>query len=649
MEGLRARAVRPSGDGASDAPLVEKGLLCDWMVIGPFAVGDSVQNFADAPLGEESAIEPLVGSTQSDAGPNRMWRRAAVPPDDPMVFGTAELPWLDVAKVVGAGGNQLAYAHTYLHSPRGGRARIVVDHAHGLKVWVNGREVYDQPQRAVGLGLYVGISRQELAHQQHPSPRFDVELEPGWNRLLLKLSTFNREGAAEMRCCLRIMDPPDVTYESKNIVWMTELPARSTSTPIIVGDRIFLMSEPDELICLDKNDGRILWKAANNYYEALTPTERAGNAALKERVDPLVRQLQQETDRARRTEWRRAIREALNEIDEPRFAIRPDGHFESHFGIVGFTMPTPVSDGRYVYVWCGMGVAACYDLDGNRRWITRVPTGDLSYGSSPALADGVLAVFLNRLYGLDASTGRLRWDQQRVHKNIGAILAARLAGQEVFISQQGEVIRPSDGRLLFRPWSIGTGDTGWSPPVILGNTVYVPRYGVAQLNLFDFTDCRGDSWEPEKPATVQMPDSINRLENGEWLDRWTAGSPLIWQGLSYQTDIYGVLYVADLATGEMLYRQPLAIEGLMHYNAVPVAASPTLIGPHVYVADNQGTMLVLEPGRTFRQLARNRIATQLDRIWPIPAQETLAYAPPIVDGHRLYLRGERYLYCIGEQ
>jgi hypothetical protein len=47
-------------------------------------------------------------------------------------------------------------------------------------------------------------------------------------------------------------------------------------------------------------------------------------------------------------------------------------------------------------------------------------------------------------------------------------------------------------------------------------------------------------------------------------------------------------------------------------------------------------------------VARNRIATQIDRHLPIPAQETIAYAPPITDGKRLYLRGEAYLYCIGK-
>jgi hypothetical protein len=36
------------------------------------------------------------------------------------------------------------------------------------------------------------------------------------------------------------------------------------------------------------------------------------------------------------------------------------------------------------------------------------------------------------------------------------------------------------------------------------------------------------------------------------------------------------------------------------------------------------------------------------RYWPIPAQETIGYSPPLPDGNRLYLRGERYLYCIGE-
>jgi hypothetical protein len=58
---------------------------------------------------------------------------------------------------------------------------------------------------------------------------------------------------------------------------------------------------------------------------------------------------------------------------------------------------------------------------------------------------------------------------------------------------------------------------------------------------------------------------------------------------------------------------------------------------------------MLDPGTKYQVRSKNRIATQLDRWCPIPGQETLVYAPPVADGKRFYLRGERYLYCIAEK
>lgn len=119
-----------------------------------------------------------------------------------------------------------------------------------------------------------------------------------------------------------------VPYETKNILWMAELPNRSTSTPILAGDRIFAMAEPDELVCIDKRCGRILWTAAANLFEALAPEERWANPAYADRVDPLVANLKRETDRLRRTALRAKIQETLREIDARRFTIPADGHFE---------------------------------------------------------------------------------------------------------------------------------------------------------------------------------------------------------------------------------------------------------------------------------------------------------------------------------
>lgn len=642
-EGLRCQASRPANSGIGEATGIEKGLTREWLVIGPFPVGDSEKNFDDDALNGEVPIEPSVGDKVAE----QEWKPLTSPADDPMQFGTAEVPWLDVGKAVGFKLNQVAYAHTYLFSPRGGPARIVVDHGEGLKAWLNGREVYRQPKRAMGLGFYTNLSKIELNHQVAKAPRFDVELKPGWNRLLLKLSSPRITGHTDMRCHLRIMDPPSVPYETKNIRWMAELPGRSTSTPIVVGNRIFVMAEPDELLCFDKNTGMMLWSETTNYYEALTSAQKATKPEFASRVDPLLAELKNETDRVKRTELRAKIQKTLIKIDEARFSVPANDHFEAHFGIVGFTMPTPLSDRKHIFVWNGMGVAACFDLDGQRKWITRVDTDHIVYGSSPALADGVFVAFFGKLFGFDAETGKLKWTQHRINKNVAAVLAAKLAGQDVVVTQAGEIIRPSDGHLLFRPRGLTTGDQGWAPPVVLGETMYASRYGVNEINVFDFTGCESETWKPNHVATIGTTPEVNRKPDGGWIDRWTAGSPLVWEGLVYQIDIYGNLFVSDIAEKKMIYWRDLKLRGFHHYNSVPVAASPTLIGKHIYLCDNQGTTVVIEPGREYREVARNRLDTLLDRHLPLPAQETLTYSPPITDGQHIYLRGERYLYCIG--
>src|SRR5262249_14854869 len=162
----------------------------------------------------------------------------------------------------------------------------------------------------------------------------------------------------------RLYDLPNIPYESKNILWMTELPNRGNATPIIVSDRIFLMAEPDELLCLDKSTGRILWSAFNNYYELLSHDEREANPALKNKIDPWVVELKKENDFIKRSRLRMQIQKEMVAIDAKKFELRLEGHLQSHFGIVGFATPTPTSDGTHVWVWCGNGIAACYDLDG---------------------------------------------------------------------------------------------------------------------------------------------------------------------------------------------------------------------------------------------------------------------------------------------
>lgn len=635
---VRSQADLPKLGDEKNAPPLAAGLIPDWLVLGPFPVQDSIKQF-DEPVIKEVQVQP--------ASPE--WKILKAPIDDPDVFGTALLPFADLAKAAGEFRiNQFIYAHAYLHSPDAGTLRGVVEHTFGMKVWLNGEVVYREPERKEVLSTYPNLSRLELSHSRTRSPRFDVKLKAGWNRLLVKVSSANKEGFKSQQFCLRLMDLPSVSYDSKNISWMTELPNRSSSTPILVGDRIFLMAEPDELLCLDAKTGKIRWSQYINLHEALTSTERRDLPAIAEQVDPLVEKLRQETDFEKRFAWRKQIQAALRKIDEKRFTLKLDGHYESHFGIVGFTVPTPVSDGKHVYAWTGMGVAACYDLDGKRLWITRLQ-GEPSYASSPALVDGKLIVFMNRLWGLDAATGKLLWQQKKIAHNVAALIPARLANTPVVVTQRGHIVRATDGHILWlRGRDEGQGDTGWAPPVVLGNTIYALKYGVTNLSKIDCGACAGDDWEP-KVVNYSLPEKVSRKPNGGWIDRWTAGGPLIWDDVAYTIDIWRNAFAFDMKMKRMTYQQDTGVSGFFHYNAVSVAASPALLGANLLVQNNQGTALLVKPGANYEVIARNHLGTVIDRPWPLPGQEVIGYSPPITDGRRLFVRGERYLYCIAEQ
>src|SRR5207244_862117 len=105
LDGMCGQSARPNRPGAGDAPLVKKGLLRDWLVLGPFAVKDSVRDLDQECVKGEANLEPSLVVKVDEL----TWKTASVPADDVTVFSTAELPWLDLAKVVGFKRNQIAY------------------------------------------------------------------------------------------------------------------------------------------------------------------------------------------------------------------------------------------------------------------------------------------------------------------------------------------------------------------------------------------------------------------------------------------------------------------------------------------------------------------------------------------------------------
>ena len=549
---------------------------------------------------------------------------------------------MDLAEVFDYKPNQLAYACTYLHSPEDQAVDLVFEHGYGLKLWLNGRALYCRPAQEIALGSYVGLSRfkQNLAHAA--SPRVRLDLRAGWNRLLLKVATWPHAGQAAWKFVARLLDVEPLQYEDKNIAWIADLGERTNAAPLVIGDRVITPAEPDELICLDKRTGRVLWRRVVGFQDALSEAER-NTPACRDKIAPAVAQLEAGTDYLGGLALRREIRDALESIDARRFKLRWDGHLASHFGIVGFTT-TPVSDGRHVWAFFGNGMVACFDLAGNRRWTVRLEAPEIAYSCSPALAGGRLVVVFDGLRGLDSATGRQLWHDKEA-TSIASLVPARIAGTDVIFTKNGHARRVSDGKRMWRHPTIRTGDTGWAAPLLQDGVMYLPWGGVGELILADFSQTRDEPWQAR---TRQIGLKVKtRRPGGEWLDRWTAGSPVVHEGIYYNIDQYGVLYAVELATGKTLYSHDVGFDELHHYNAIGVGASATLAGKHLFVLDNQGVCVVVELGRQYKVTAVNRIRTLLRRDWPIGQQELLANAPPVFDGRHMFIRGERYLYRVG--
>src|SRR5688572_22665052 len=58
----------------------------------------------------------------------------------------------------------------------------------------------------------------------------------------------------------RAADAPREWSTEKNVRWKTPLPGRSQGSPIVVGDRVFVVSDPAELLCINAADGSIVWR-----------------------------------------------------------------------------------------------------------------------------------------------------------------------------------------------------------------------------------------------------------------------------------------------------------------------------------------------------------------------------------------------------
>ena len=631
MKLLRSQAARPR-EGETGKPIPD-GVIREWLILGPVPVTNALKKIdvdKDV-LPDEAKMEPNEGDKIGDL----TWQK--VSPDSQ----TIDFRTLFATQSV-------AYACAYVCSESKQSFNLHIMSS-GHRLLLNGIIQKDGPVVVVGT---------------------QPTLEKGWNRLLFRVQREVWTGYGSgpdrwyLRCTLYGDGGPTCKYETENITWISRLPGWGISTPIIVGDKIFVTTNKRSLCCLNKSDGRLLWMRTITLYDTATEDEKMAAPEVFREIAPLAAQLT-EIDRSVKPDGVFsneivATKEGIEDkIDRLMLKVDAKKYALSSSGEAGYCGPTPASDGRYVYVSYPIYLAACFDFDGNVRWkymrAGTPPWREHCFVSSPVLSDGKLIVPFGCLFALDAATGKPAWESRVPGVGFPSLITVTTEKEPLVMTPEN-ILRVRDGKelscLKLSPGNfancIGTPVRGDGGKVFRIETTQAGKVG---------TTLQG---------TIRLPPSPNEPFNAEltknlvldardfpcWYSGWYSASPLYHEGLLYCLSEDGVLSVVDTEKQELVYRKLLDLDLFMCHSSSPArggaCASPALAGKYIYFFGNRGTCVVIKPGRTFRQVARHRIETPWETSWRGSHPEQ-TISCPVFEGKRLYYRGMENLYCIEEK
>jgi len=380
---------------------------------------------------------------------------------------------------------------------------------------------------------------------------------------------------------------PTTWSATENVAWKTALPGAGTSSPILVGDEIYLTcysgynvpGQPGEmsdlkrhLVCLNRTDGKLLWK--NDIPAKLPEQER----------------------------------------------IRDDH---------GYASSTPASDGKAIYCFFGKSGAYAFDLAGKELW--QADLGDRLNGwgsaSSPILFENLVlfnaSVESSTLYALDKATGKEVWQIDNIRESWNTpVLAETQDGKtELLVAVMGQVlgIDPKTGSLL---WSCETKIPWYMvPSTVVTDGVSYWIGGRSGAAFAVRLGGRGDVSTSHRVWTGTTNSNVP--------------SPLVHEGHMYwASDNQGIVYCAETATGKIVYQERLP-------RADNFYASPTLADGKIYYLTRSGKTFVVAASPKFELLATNDLRSGDER--------GMFNACPVVAGGRLLVRSDKYLYCLDEQ
>jgi outer membrane protein assembly factor BamB len=394
-------------------------------------------------------------------------------------------------------------------------------------------------------------------------------------------------------------DPPITWSESKNVRWKIALPGKGHATPIVWSDYIYLTGAAP------------VGPAGKPVHDEAPGTH--DNVPVTHRHQFLVWAVRRSDGQVA---WKKVVREVF-----PHEGGHETGSLASN---------SPVTDGERLYAFFGSRGLYCLNFKGEIEWQKDLGRMDTLHahgeGSSPVLYRDHLIVCWDHegdsfLYTFDKRTGAQRLKIPRDEKTSWST--------PLVVEHQGKAQIVISATKRVRSYDLLTGVLLWECSGLSKNVVSTPVAGHGMV-------FAGNSYDWQAMLAIRLADAsgdITDTPNVAWkLNRLT---PYVSSPLLYGDTLYFIRHNQNILSRlEPLSGQPrgepLRLEGVREIFASPVGAAN-----RIYITGRDGATVVLRHDRENGVLAVNR----LDDVFS-------ASAVPVEKD--LYLRGERFLYCIAE-
>jgi outer membrane protein assembly factor BamB len=347
-------------------------------------------------------------------------------------------------------------------------------------------------------------------------------------------------------------------WDAKSVLWKKALPGEGQSSPVIVGDRIFLTTALENgkkrvVLCVDRKSGNILWQ-----------------------------------------------REAWAGVPE-----------KSH-DMNGWASATCACDGERVIAFFGKGGLHCYSVDGEKLWSRDLGpfTGPWGTSACPLIVGDLVVQNCDAttnafLLAVNKKTGKDVWKTSRPDLPKGGwsspVLIDAGTRKEIVLNGETHVVgyEPDTGEVL---WKCKAFNGRGEPTVTPGNGLVYVINGLP-----------GDIYAVKTGGTGDVTAS-----NIVWHTPRKGGrdqpSPIVVGNYLLAADMEGVLTCYDSGSGKSLWKERLRDA---KFTASPIAANGL-----AYFLSEAGETFVIEPGPALKLVAENSVGgkkTDFFRASPTPS------------------------------